>query len=274
MDDYITKPVSQSVLEQVLSRYCKVSARTSSFRPRRLLIVTSDRIVSDTVEQFFHQNFPECKIKVCPDGIRASLLLDGYRPDLIISELCPKCVEPVSFFLALSESPVASKSMRLAIRQPSDPSSLAADVLRAAVQDIIPADCLLPALQQLFASSQPPPPEPAHCVLDMQLALRSCMQDHELLRTAVELFLDVLHKDMDALRSAVASGQKGVVLSVSHGIKGAAATLGASEIRESALRLEQAAKTDCAEIDGLLIAALENAVSRFSEHVNSSSFFS
>jgi HPt (histidine-containing phosphotransfer) domain-containing protein len=100
------------------------------------------------------------------------------------------------------------------------------------------------------------------------------MQDHELLRTAVELFLDVLHKDMDALRSAVASGQKGVVLSVSHGIKGAAATLGASEIRESALRLEQAAKTDCAEIDGLLIAALENAVSRFSEHVNSSSFFS
>jgi len=111
---------------------------------------------------------------------------------------------------------------------------------------------------------------PDNSILDIQSALRSCMQDDALLRDAIELFQEVLHKDMSVLVSAFAAGNRGEILSVSHGIKGAAATLGANEIRDRAKIVEFAARDDSTQISQDLITDLEQAVLRFCKHVRKS----
>ena len=77
--------------------------------------------------------------------------------------------------------------------------------------------------------------------------------DRDLVRQAVQTFLDELPGRLEAIRSAVATGDRNTIRSSAHALGSPAAMLGATSIAVASRSLEAAAKTDDPiDLDSLL----------------------
>jgi HPt (histidine-containing phosphotransfer) domain-containing protein len=79
-------------------------------------------------------------------------------------------------------------------------------------------------------------------VLDEKGLLQRLMGDRDLGRALVAGFLEDFPQQMLALKECVSAKDLTVILRRAHGLKGAAATLGANLLRDAALAMEQAGK--------------------------------
>jgi len=90
----------------------------------------------------------------------------------------------------------------------------------------------------------------APCPLDMESALERCLGKRDFLDRLMVKFADKLHKDLEAIMQHFQDADPQKIAFVAHGLKGASANLSATRLRQTALRLEQAAKAaDFAEIE-------------------------
>ncbi len=79
-------------------------------------------------------------------------------------------------------------------------------------------------------------------VLDLEELRQRLDNDEELVAEIVELFLDDTPRQIAALEDALARADGEVVRERAHTLKGTAANMGATELRETAGRMEEAAR--------------------------------
>lgn len=89
--------------------------------------------------------------------------------------------------------------------------------------------------------------------------------DIETLKEIVEIFLENTGGDMEQLQEAVKAQDVEQIRSKSHRIKGAAANIGAEEIRQTALALEQSARNAKLKNIDSQFEQLEQQWKRFNE---------
>ena len=77
---------------------------------------------------------------------------------------------------------------------------------------------------------------------DYEFAFRQCSGDHARTRRLLELLSARIGPDLAALQSALSASDAARAASVAHGIKGAAAALGAYPLRDVAARAEAGAR--------------------------------
>jgi HPt (histidine-containing phosphotransfer) domain-containing protein len=86
--------------------------------------------------------------------------------------------------------------------------------------------------------------------------LRRMMGDLDLASAVVEGFLDDIPRQIQALKGFLESGDALAAQRQAHSIKGASANVGGERLRETALRVETAARSGDLAYAGLLMAEL------------------
>jgi HPt (histidine-containing phosphotransfer) domain-containing protein len=81
-------------------------------------------------------------------------------------------------------------------------------------------------------------------VIDGKNLVRVVLEDQELLKELIEIFLNDYEKRMDKIREATMRGESENLRSAAHGLKGSVGTMAAPRALEAALRLERAAKSN------------------------------
>jgi two-component system sensor histidine kinase/response regulator len=94
------------------------------------------------------------------------------------------------------------------------------------------------------ASPSASPREPDHAVVDYDALVDRCMGNVPLTERLVAKFRIQAEADLNALRDAIASGDKDTTAFHAHRMKGAAANLSAEAIRSAAAAIESKAKND------------------------------
>ncbi len=93
-----------------------------------------------------------------------------------------------------------------------------------------------------MTNKQTSPLQPDIPLLDREGALKRLQNDTEFLNVLYDAFLEDLPNKLKAIDEAVSSGQIQLMQRTSHSLKGAAATVGAAALRETALAMEMAAR--------------------------------
>ena len=78
-------------------------------------------------------------------------------------------------------------------------------------------------------------------VFDRDGMLRRLMDDHDLVSTIMDVFLEDLPQQIETLKCLLERGDASGVGSTAHSIKGAAGNVGGERLRRSALAIEKAA---------------------------------
>jgi HPt (histidine-containing phosphotransfer) domain-containing protein len=82
----------------------------------------------------------------------------------------------------------------------------------------------------------------------------------------IELFINTTTNDIDKLKTATINGDFNAAEQTAHSIKGAASSLGLTEISDEAKRIEYAAKEDPGTITALSADELEAILKRIREN--------
>ncbi len=114
--------------------------------------------------------------------------------------------------------------------------------------------------------------EPATPVWDRTALLGRLMDDQELAAVVIAAFGDDMPLQLAALKAALAAGDKPALASRAHGIKGAAANIGAEVLRGLALAMEKAAKGGDLAAAASLLPQLVEGFDQFQQAVASDPF--
>ncbi len=80
-------------------------------------------------------------------------------------------------------------------------------------------------------------------VIDASNLVRVVLEDEELLKELIEIFLKDYQSRLDKIREAVIRGESDNLRSAAHGLKGSVGTMAAPRALKAALRLESAARS-------------------------------
>ena len=94
--------------------------------------------------------------------------------------------------------------------------------------------------------------------VDFEAAMQNCARDRDLLGVVVKTFLDQAPSVVQSLRAATDSSDWPTVARLAHNLKGSGGILGATQMRSTAIQLEQAADEHDATRVAALIDALES----------------
>ena len=97
-------------------------------------------------------------------------------------------------------------------------------------------------------------------LLDRANALARVGGDLDLLREIAALFLDEYPRELDEIRTALASGDAHTLERSAHGLKGAVANFGARAAVDAAFQLEQLGKAGKLDQVPVFLAELERAL--------------
>ena len=122
------------------------------------------------------------------------------------------------------------------LAKPVDPTALA-----AILQKWLPREPARPDSHLEGSIAAPAPQEGSAPVFDEAALLKRLMGDRDLAKTIVTSFLADIPKQLAALESHLASRDIGAVRRQAHSIKGAAASVSAGTLRNTALEMEHAA---------------------------------
>jgi HPt (histidine-containing phosphotransfer) domain-containing protein len=114
---------------------------------------------------------------------------------------------------------------------------------------------LTPAAVDVASLSTPQAPKKKP-VFDRVAALDRMADDEELLQEVIELFLEDMPKQVSLLQQHLDAGNVEEMGRTAHGVKGAAANIGAERVREAALLIEEAGKVGDLSLGVDLVAAL------------------
>jgi len=106
--------------------------------------------------------------------------------------------------------------------------------------------------------------------LDMETALKRLDGDKDLFKELMSEFLYHASEQLSILEEAVRKGDAKCVVREAHAIKGAAGNLGAKNLADSALRLEQLGRTGNLDKGENLIADLQKELKRLKEYAHKS----
>lgn len=130
-----------------------------------------------------------------------------------------------------------------------------------------------------IAETPPPPPPPAtvtarsrdeEMIFDRAALLVRLGGDEALLPRFIRLFKESVSTNLDAIRQTQADDWEKLRLHA-HTIKGAAANVGALQLRSTALALEEGAKANDVQCKSQLLLEIENAYARFVEEADDNS---
>jgi PAS domain S-box-containing protein len=141
------------------------------------------------------------------------------------------------------------------IAKPIQPGELTAALEEVAAAGAESDNCQVP-------NGGCPAPADGEGVLDRQEALARVGGDVDLLGELAELLLDSCDGQLSQLRAAADRGDVETLRRVSHGLKGAVATLGAHPAAEAALRLEMLGRDGNLAGVGAALTALADALDR------------
>ncbi|MFP4455952.1 MAG: PAS domain S-box protein [Desulfonatronovibrio sp.] len=106
------------------------------------------------------------------------------------------------------------------------------------------------------------PPETMGTLFDYEVFMDRIMDDKELAREILEVFLETIPQKIDIIKNESASGNNDEVRRNAHAIKGTAANTGCLDLSETAAGVEKAAKSDDQEGVKKLIPRLEKQYSQ------------
>ena len=104
--------------------------------------------------------------------------------------------------------------------------------------------------------------------IDLDAALEQVDGDTELLRDLVDTLLESAEEDIEKIRSGISSGDTEAVQRGAHSLKGAAASLAAEPLCETAFRLETAGRSGNLREAPALLEKLEAELERLKEFVD------
>lgn len=104
--------------------------------------------------------------------------------------------------------------------------------------------------------------------LDLEGALERMGGDLEMLLELIQLFLEGVPDSLAKLREACRNGDAAGVEQVAHSLRGAAGSLGAAAVYETAGQLEAISRGHTIEGVAPLVDELENRLNRFAERVD------
>lgn len=107
------------------------------------------------------------------------------------------------------------------------------------------------------------------CPVDLEDGLARAGDDREFYRELLEIFLDDTASRLVELRTGLAAGDCEKLASDAHGIKGAAANLSATFVREAALAIERQGREGNLSNMEEMLQRLEGEVSRLAEFAGS-----
>ena len=110
--------------------------------------------------------------------------------------------------------------------------------------------------------------EQGQAPIDVDTALERFGGDFEFLREIVDQFLALVPEQLTTIKSGVASGDATTVEYTAHTLKGAAANIGAEQVRDMALRLEQLGHAGDLGAAQASLSGLEAEVNRLRDFVD------
>ncbi|MBU0753847.1 MAG: response regulator, partial [Planctomycetes bacterium] len=87
MDGYLTKPVKQKELMEILKKYSGGKIRLIASKEQRVLVVDDDQEFLKYIKRVFKRNLPMVSLKTAAGGMEAIALLGSYLPDVIVLDL-------------------------------------------------------------------------------------------------------------------------------------------------------------------------------------------
>jgi two-component system sensor histidine kinase/response regulator len=102
--------------------------------------------------------------------------------------------------------------------------------------------------------------------IDLQEALNRAMGEKEFLAMLLEEFIAGLAEQIEALRASIDRQDDATLVKLSHTIKGAAGTLSAKALADSALRLEAAGRAADFQNSSSLVDAMAKEVDRLRDY--------
>lgn len=103
-------------------------------------------------------------------------------------------------------------------------------------------------------------------VLDLDTALENLDGDSELLQEVIDIFLEMVPEQLDALESSIAEGRISDVVRQAHSLKGSASNFCAARFVQTAYRLEHLAKEGSLGGAPQLLQELRSEAQALAEH--------
>ena len=93
------------------------------------------------------------------------------------------------------------------------------------------------------------------------------MGDEETAKVVLDIFLEDIPKQLDAVKAAMDACDPAALARVAHSIKGAAANIGGEALRETAAEIEQACKAGKTDLSGLYYPELQRQFLRLKDAI-------
>jgi HPt (histidine-containing phosphotransfer) domain-containing protein len=105
-----------------------------------------------------------------------------------------------------------------------------------------------------------------HAVLDFDALLARCLGDLDLVQRVLNKFLNRVPEDLTQIDESILAGDAKKTARLAHALKGAAASLSADSIREVAMGLEDAVRSEEPDAARASLSRLRNEWNRFLEY--------
>jgi len=273
MDGYLSKPLEQDRLRQVLTHYCYTERAVKGPEALKVLLVEDDEVLLCDIIRSFRRNLSGVRHRLATNGISACTLLGSYLPDLVVMDLKMPGMDGVEVIRYMKKNNRYDKVKIIVITGLPENDSRVKAVHEIGIKDIFYKPFKMEDLTSRIgemsgsktesAPTQLPIPQKAAekipetpvagedvsvAVFDPAQAIRCLNGDIELLKEIVNMFLDVAVSDVQELQEAISTRNLDMVSKSAHKMKGSAANIGAQTTQKLALKLEQSAKAEDYEI--------------------------
>ena len=265
MDDYISKPIKQYVIEEVLDKYCTRSEKNVCMLLTDVLVAEEDPATSKAIQHAVRSVCPGVRIRTVKGGVDACVSMGSSAPDLLVIGMTTpelECVHVVDF-IRRNKRFAKTRVIVIWTAEKNDPRINR--LIELGVNDIIfsplTTEKFILVLEEIFAEGRvrsnhgggvTSGPETAGAgkaggtdelpVLDSDQIFRMVGREVGVIKEFVEIFLQDVSVQMRRLEDAVGAGDRAVVEEVAHRIKGASGDVGGMRLYRSVSEIEKAAR--------------------------------
>ncbi len=281
MDDYITKPISRHRVREALERFLTAGQEPPRLKIDKVLVADGDKNEQQLLSSGLRRVFPGARIKMCDEGFRMASWLSGFLPDLLVLDAAIPNVNSAAVISYLRQEERFAKTKILLITPPPGTASpvsgenLARGV-DGAVEKPLSPERVEEVLRHLAGAvpgmtgpgADPAPPaaagEDAVPVMDYTVLDNITDGDPEFAAEIIGHYRSSLPGDVKKIQDALAADDVLAVGKAAHGVKGAAANVGARRLQDLAGHLEAAARRgeiqECREMGRSLSPLLEEFI--------------
>lgn len=244
MDDYMSKPVKQETLREILAKYCPLEEALEVRNDFRILLVESDEKRVQEMSKAFQEHLPAASTTTATDGVAAYVKVGSLLPHLIVLDLSMPGMDGEALVKFMVSEPRYRSSRIIATAAPDENPEglkrLRAFGVTQILRRPVPVGDLLTSVEQILSNvGLIPQPEADDTESSFETVAAELGLAPDEYRELLEEFVEEMAERLDSLRSALEQQEFKTAKQIAHALKGGAAEMRIDDMAQSAARIEQ-----------------------------------